>query len=86
MPGESTIKGLIHLNDQQNSICQCQDCLREFARSDCLRRHKSSGVYKALTTLLEDDSKTAESDMETDEYTHKRKHGQKKSTQTESLG
>ena len=29
---------------------QCQECLREFARSDSLRRHKSSRVCKAATT------------------------------------
>ena len=30
---------------------QCQECLREFTRSDSLRRHKSSGVCKAATTM-----------------------------------
>ena len=30
---------------------QCQQCLREFARSDSLRSHMSSGVCKATTTM-----------------------------------
>ena len=34
---------------------QCQECLREFAKSDSLRRHKSSGVCKAATTMSDTD-------------------------------
>ena len=29
--------------------CQCQQCLREFARSDSLKRHMFSGVCKAMS-------------------------------------
>ena len=32
---------------------QCQECLRVFARADSLRRHKSSGVCKAATTIFD---------------------------------
>lgn len=43
---------------------QCNKCLREFARSDSLRRHKSSGVCKEDNTKMSDDEESVASSME----------------------
>lgn len=47
---------------------QCQACFREFARSDSLRRHKSSGVCKGTATMSDSEQSniSESSDIQTE--------------------